>query len=263
MTNKNINAFNNRSDYAEKKNYYNSMLTIYGRKPVLEALQDRSIPIHKIHLSDSNKPAKIISDIESAATYRNIEISYHDKLSLSRISRNSKQDQGVAADLALPNIQTLNDFFSELTPGAKRYIALDNIHNPQNVGMIIRSVAAGGIDALFIPRKGCAEIGPLAIKASAGAIFKCPIVRCENIEECISAIKKTAAINICTLDLSGDLQLTELDSSVSRLFVLGNESEGVSNTVNELANERVLIPLANNVESLNVAITAALIAFMT
>ena len=50
--------------YRQKKNKYDGMLTIYGRKPVLEALQDPSISVAKIHMAHSNKPATILSNIE-------------------------------------------------------------------------------------------------------------------------------------------------------------------------------------------------------
>ena len=86
--------------YRQKKNKYDGMLTIYGRKPVLEALQDPSISVAvKIHIAQSNKPASILSNIEKLAISQNVELNWIDKRELSRISRNSKQDQGIAADL--------------------------------------------------------------------------------------------------------------------------------------------------------------------
>jgi 23S rRNA (guanosine2251-2'-O)-methyltransferase len=99
--------------YKDKKKFFNSFITIYGRKPVLEALQDDSLAIHKIHLADSNKPAAIIKDIVALCQQRNIEVSYHDKKSLSRISRNSKQDQGIAADIAPDHYQSVEEFLAD------------------------------------------------------------------------------------------------------------------------------------------------------
>lgn len=248
-------------NYRQKKNFYNGLLTIYGRKPVLEALQDTSIPVYRLHLASSNKASKIIQEITDYARQRNIEISYKSREELSRISRNARQDQGVVADLALNNLQTLDDFKNAASINAhSRFMVVDRIHNPQNLGMIIRSVAAAGIDALFIPEKDCAAIGPLAIKASVGAVFKCPIVRCQTAYESIAYLKERKVM-VAVLSLDGDPLSSGIDDSHATAYVLGNETDGVSNMVMELADKKISIPMQNGVESLNVAVTAALIAF--
>jgi 23S rRNA (guanosine2251-2'-O)-methyltransferase len=249
--------------YKARKNHYQRMLTIYGRKPVLEALQNTAIGVHRLHLASSNRPAKILDEIVALAESRNIEISYKEKAALSRVSRNAKQDQGVAADLLLERMRTLSDFAREPLPfGYPRYLVLDRIHNPQNIGMIIRSAAAGGIDALFIPEQGNAAISALVIKASAGAIFKCPIVRCDTTEECILVLK-AKKIRISMLSSHSPTSLQDAANQKGAIaYVLGNESDGVTQAVNALADERCAIPMHNGVESLNVAVTAALIAFM-
>lgn len=253
--------------YRDKKTQFDNMLTIYGRKPVLEALEDLAIPIYRIHLADSNKSASILSRIEQLAGERSIEVQYTDKRALSRISRNSKQDQGVAADLALPGYQQLSTFLADYQPQSHdRFLAVDNVSNPQNLGMIIRSAAAAGIRGLVIPSQGSAAIGPLVIKASAGAIFKCPILRCEKLADAIRELKSSG---LAVATLSADtghkksISLFDLIREEQRasLFVLGNETDGVSGQTEALADFSVFIPMHNEVESLNVAVTATLIAF--
>jgi len=239
-------------------------LTIYGRHAVLEALQDFSIDIHALHLADSNKPAGILDKIETLATQRNISIQRKDRLSLSRISRNKKQDQGVALDIILPNMLSLDSFLDSLTRDTHpdtnpQLIALENVTNPQNLGMIVRSVAASGIEGLVLPAKGCADIGPLTIKASAGAIFKCPVIRCATLGSGLSTLKQK--FSICALELQGERSFADLKRDKPRVFLLGNETSGLSNELLETADERLCIPMANEVESLNVAVTASLLAF--
>lgn len=249
--------------YTEKKAFFDSLLTIYGRKPVLEALEDRDIPIHCVHLADSNKPGGIISDIEKLARQRGITIKHHDKLALSRISKNSREDQGVAADLQLQRYQRLENFLEtwKPSPGA-RIIALDRITNPQNIGMLIRSAAAGGVDAVLIPEKGCAPLSPLVIKASAGTVFKCPLVRCGDLASALQQLKQKQA-RVYVLSSHATSNLFELNNNQPRVYILGNETDGVSPEISALADDRVSIPMANGVESLNVAVTAALLAYLS
>ena len=172
-----------RQEYQKKKQFFRDLLTIYGRKPVLEALEDPKVNVFRLHLAESNKRDGIIRQISELAEQRGVEIAWHERKALSRISRNGKQDQGVAADLQLPGYRASSEISdATLQESMKCYIALDGVNNPQNLGMIIRSVAASGIDGLILPRKGTASLSPLVIKASAGTAFQCPLFHCETLE---------------------------------------------------------------------------------
>ena len=248
------------ASYLAKKAFFDSLLTIYGRKPVLEALQDQSLPIYCIHLADSNKTGGILDEITGLASARKIPIKYHSKTELSRISKNSREDQGVAADLQLQRYQRLDNFLREARATNTKIIALDRITNPQNIGMLIRSAAAGGVDAVLIPEKGCAPLSPLVIKASAGTVFKCPIVRCGDLGDALKQLQK-AGFTVYTLSLQAKIDAFDDKKAAARVYVLGNETDGVSNEIEQIADASIRIPMQNGVESLNVAVTGALLAY--
>lgn len=257
------NAHKDRSDsqaYLDKKKFFDGMLTVYGRKPVLEALQDKATNIHRLHLAESNKSAEILDDIIKLAKAKGAEIQYHTRTALSRISKNASQDQGVAADLLCRGFQTYNDFIAKNTGKKVTLLALDGVSNPQNLGMIIRSACAGNIDGILLPQQGSAQIDPLVIKASAGTVFRAPILRCKNLADALKKFKEEGAV-ICSLSSHAKATLKEFTPEHSCIYVLGNETEGVSKEVAQLCNQSVHIPMNNGVESLNVAVTAALIAF--
>lgn len=243
-------------EYLDKKAYFEKIITLYGRNVVIEVLQDSTIEIHKLHLSTSNKTDGAVNTILSLAKKRAIEVTYHDKNALSRISKNAKQDQGVAIDIIASSyqnakeIKNLNSF---------RLIALDGIQNPQNLGMIIRSCAAGNIDGVILPKKNSAKISPLVIKASAGTLFKVPIYYCNTLDEILKDLKDTKIYLLSSHAINSIYDIKKSDKSI---FVLGNESEGVTPEIEELCNDNLKIPMNRGVESLNVAVTASLIAFM-
>lgn len=253
---------NDREDspaYLEKKRFFDSLMTVYGRKTVLEALQDPSTFIYRLHLAKSNKPADILDEIISLAKQKGADVVYHDRQALSRISKNASQDQGVAADLQLRGYQFYDEF---LRTNNRNYtlLALDGVHNPQNLGMIIRSACAGQIDGILLPQKGNAQIDPLVIKASAGTVFRAPLLRCKDLSEALLDFKKAGSL-VCALSSHAMKELKKFTPNAPCIYVLGNETEGVSPAIEKLCNERVRIPMNNGVESLNVAVTAALIAF--
>lgn len=247
--------------YLAKKQRIAQLLTIYGRKPVLEALQTPSLNAERLHLAQSNKPANILNDIIALAEQRGADIVYHTREALSRISKNSKQDQGTALDIRPKGFQefdasTLN---TKDQNAPREFIALDRITNPQNLGMIIRSVCASSIAGLILPRKGCAKLDSLVIKASTGTLFKTPVFRCDELTPALMQAKDQGCA-IVGLDLRASGRLSELHNTSDTIYVLGNESEGISKAVQQCCTETVRIPMHNGVESLNVAITASLIA---
>jgi 23S rRNA (guanosine2251-2'-O)-methyltransferase len=246
------------AEYVKRKAFFDQLITVYGRKPVLEVLQDDSLKIYRVHLADSNRDGGIIDQIKQQAATRNIEICFHSRAALSRISRNSKQDQGAACDIHCPGYKPYEQALQEAMTGA--IIALDGVTNPQNLGMIIRSVTASPAHGLLLPSKGTADISPLVIKASAGTLFKGNILRCDSLLSALKDFQKHGYA-VCTLTSHQSIPIAEFAPSGPVVFVLGNESEGVSKEIMALSDHRVGIPMANGIESLNVAVTAALIAF--
>lgn len=244
-------------------------LTIYGRKPVLEALHDSALVPTRLHLAKSNKAGGIINEIIAAADARQVDIRYHDRSKLSRISKNGKQDQGVALDLTCPLFDRLENYLARTSDigstspaiaPARTLIALDGVTNPQNVGMIIRSVAAAGCDGIIYPDEGTATLGPLVVKASAGTVFKAPVLRCNKLESGLMSLRKHG-FSIAILEGSASDSLFEHHNTEPTVYVLGGETDGVSAASRALADTRLMIPMKNDVESLNVAIAATLVAF--
>lgn len=250
---------NDSPEYLQKKRFFDQLLTIFGRKPVLEALQEKGSKIHRLHLAESNKKAKILDDIIALAREKGAEILYHDSKALSRISKNAKQDQGIAADLICDGYQSHQNFLQQQT-GPFELLALDGITNPQNLGMIIRSAAAGQIDGILLPKQGCARLDALVIKASAGTLFKAPILRCDKLVDALKDCQQQGA-KICGLSSHATESLGQYQSTQGSVFVLGNETDGVSKAVEKMCDHWLSIPMRNGVESLNVAVTASLIAF--
>ncbi len=245
--------------YLAKKKKLNRTLTIYGRKPVLEALTTNKLRLQKLHLANSNKPAEILENIIALAEQQQLEIQLHDKKALSRISKNSKQDQGVALDIFCPDFLTLEDFLAN-PPEKFSLVALDNIVNPVNLGMIIRSVTASPSTGILLPEKGCAKIDSLVIKGSAGTIFNATLIRCENLLNAVTQLKSLNT-HIAAMDASGDESSLKQKPHPRELFIVGNETDGVSQEIKDKCDTLVRIPMKNNIESLNVSVAASLIAF--
>lgn len=251
------------TDYQKKKRFFDKLLTVYGRKVVLEALQDSSLKLHKLHLADSNQRDGIIRDIESIAGKRKLDVQYHDRKALSRISKNGKQDQGVALDIECPQHQWLDEFLAANANSTKapHLLAVDGVTNPQNLGMIIRSVCASNMAGLILPKNGNAALDALVIKASAGTLFRATILYCEKLDAALDDCQQHG-YQVVGLSLDTDKNLLQMPITKPCVFVLGNETEGMSKATAKRCDVLAKIPMRNNVESLNVAVTAGIVCFL-
>jgi len=247
-------------EYQRRKAFFDRVITVYGRKPVLEALRDEQLDCHTLHLADSNRPGGIITEITHLAEARGVPVQQHARNALSRISKNGKQDQGVALDVLCPRFRSLEDYLASKPDGRQRLLALDGISNPQNLGMIVRSAAAGAIDGIVLPAKGCAAPGPLVIKASAGTVYRAPIITCDTLPDALTKLA-AAGTTICALTGDAEQSLFEYEEPAQVAYLLGNETDGVSASARKMAQMALSIPMNNGVESLNVAVTASLVAY--
>jgi 23S rRNA (guanosine2251-2'-O)-methyltransferase len=152
------------------------------------------------------------------------------------------------------------EFVEGLRPGAPAAVlVLDRLTNPANVGMILRSATAAGLDGVLLARRGLPAIDPLVVKASAGIAFRAPVLRSGTVEEGCAALAE-AGFALYGLDARGDSLLdAALPDRVA--LVLGNETEGLSATVRPLLDGLLAIPMHGEVESLGVASAGAVAAF--
>ncbi|GAA1876019.1 RNA methyltransferase [Pseudonocardia ailaonensis] len=236
-----------------------AFITVYGRKPVLEALDDESLEVDKVIVAEGTR-GDSVREIEQAARRRGVPVQRASAHRVKVLAGNGRHDQGVLADVVAPRMAPVSVFVSDL--GSRRpaaVLVLDRVTNPSNVGMILRTATGAGLDGVLLPRRGVPAIDPLVIKASAGVAFSAPVLRSGTAEEGLAALKG-AGFGIYGLDMGGSSLLdAELPPRVA--LVLGNETDGLSPEVRPLLDGTLAIPLMGGVESLNVASAAAVAAY--
>ena len=140
-----------------------------------------------------------------------------------------------------------------------KYLRLDDVSDPGNLGTIIRSSAALGIEAIIVSLDTVDEYNDKVLRATQGAIFKIPIFRM-NLSDAISKLKDDdIKIIVTSLQNSSDLKTIKKPNKFG--IILGNEAKGVHPEYLDLADEIVRIEMQNDVESLNVAMSAGIIIY--
>jgi len=234
-----------------------TFITVYGRKPVLEALDDHDLRVDKVIIAEGLR-GEPVRAVLAAARERGVPVQRASAHRVKVLAGNGRHDQGVLADVVAPRMAPVEEFLDELI-GPAAVLVLDRVTNPANVGMILRSATAAGLDGVLLPRRGVPAIDPLVVKASAGVAFRAPVLRASTAEEGCAALRD-AGFGVYGLAAGGPSLLdAALPDRVA--LVLGNETDGLSAEVLEHLDGTLAIPMQGGVESLNVASAAAVAAF--
>ncbi len=138
-------------------------------------------------------------------------------------------------------------------------IVAESIEKPGNLGAILRTADAAGVDALLVCNPRVDVWNPNVVRASRGAVFSVPVVACENAE----ALKwlKGGAMRVLAATPSADEIYSDVDLKNPVAIAVGTEDEGLSDFWMTNADVRVKIPMAGKVNSLNVSVSTALILY--
>lgn len=144
--------------------------------------------------------------------------------------------------------------------GTKLGLALERLQDPGNLGTIIRTAVATGVDSLWLSEDSVDVDNPKVLRASVGEWFRLPMATHQNLSAVINYHQQQGIQVIATLSQAAS-NYWEIDFNRPSLILLGNEGAGLSEKLIDLADKKVKIPLNNNVESLNVAIATALLLY--
>ena len=145
-------------------------------------------------------------------------------------------------------------------PSGANILVLDRIQDPGNMGTMIRTAVAAGY-GMIIAAKGTVDVySPKVLRATAGMIFEIPIVYADSTEE-LADVLRASGRKIAVTDPAGGRPYYEEDLSRNTALVIGNEGNGVSDEVMALADIRVTLPMKGSIESLNAAVSAAILMY--
>ncbi|HEL2737334.1 TPA: RNA methyltransferase [Streptococcus suis] len=165
----------------------------------------------------------------------------------------SKSPQGVVVQLALPSRE-----LPDLLKG--KFLVLEDVQDPGNVGTIIRTADAAGFDGVFLTDKSADIYNMKVLRSMQGSHFHLPIYRLP-IEDILSTLKNNQVEILATTLSSQSVDYRQVLPKASFALVMGNEGQGISDFVSEEADQLVHITMPGQAESLNVAIAAGILVF--
>lgn len=158
--------------------------------------------------------------------------------------------QGILAVLESTNIPI---------PQSPNFILIpDQIRDPGNLGTLLRSASASGVQAVLIPPETTDAFAPKVLRAGMGAHFRLPIhsVNWDEVEK----VLKSENLNVLVADMDGQ-SCWDIDLTKPVALIVGNEAEGVSESARKLANGKIGIPMSGETESLNAGVAGSVLMF--
>ncbi|QSH39360.1 23S rRNA (guanosine(2251)-2'-O)-methyltransferase RlmB [Candidatus Kaiserbacteria bacterium] len=231
---------------------------IYGHNPVMEALQARPDVIQEVFLKAHSKDEHLKSLLEKAG----VKTSVLNERNLPGKLDSGVVHQGVVASIYIDKlVSEYKDFINELTiTDNTSVLILGEIQDPQNVGTIIRSAAAFGVDAVLVPSHNQAPVNGTVVKVSAGMAFRVPLVSINNVNATIQDLKKRG-FWVYGLHGEGEVNLPDENFEKPSAFIIGNEGTGLRKMTAETCDTLLSIPTDKRCESLNASASVAVVLY--
>ena len=230
------------------------MLRVEGRNPVYEAL--KTTRPARILISEKTRGDPKIQQIINQARKQRIPIEFVEASELNRISE-TRRHQGVIALIETPRQASIEKVLS--AEGDLCVLLLDRVQDPMNLGSILRTAEAAGVNGIVVPKKGGVGITPTVLRASMGAGLRIPVVKA-SLYQTVKLLKREGA-KIIGVDPTGDIEYYDERLRGSLALILGGEGRGLSPTLLGKCDSVVRIPMAGKIESLNVGVAAAIVLY--
>ncbi len=225
-------------------------MIVYGRNVAKEILKNNK-KVEKIILSDNFDDKEILSMIEN----NKIRVERASKKEFSRFDKYSHQ--GIILYIEDFKYRPIEEFIDR---DNSVVVILDHLEDPHNLGAIIRTCEAAGVDGIIIPKDRSVEVNSTVMKTSAGALENVKIAQVVNLKQTIDKLKSNGFWIVGT-DLDNSTDYREIDYSGKIGLVIGSEGFGMTKNVKDSCDFIAKIPMYGKVNSLNASVAAGIMIY--
>lgn len=228
-------------------------MLVSGRNNVKEILKNfkKNIGVKNAVLQNNFNELDILSLLKE----RNIPIKYMEKAKLDALAKNNHQ--GVILEIGDYNYCNIDDIISDKE--MCKIVILDHLEDPHNLGAIVRTVEASGIDGIILPINRSVSVNETVMKTSVGTLFDVKICQVTNLSNTIKYLKKKG-FWIYGADMDGD-NYSNISFAPKSCLIIGNEGNGMARLTKESCDYIVSIPMYGKVNSLNASVAAGILIY--
>ena len=232
--------------YRDESNEY----IIEGVKLIEEAVKENAKIKKIIVCEDTTRTYEIPTHIMyEIAKYECVYVTDKIFASITQVTN----PQGIMAIIEKGDVDTQIDYTQDII------VALDDVQDPGNLGTILRTVDSIGLNQIIVSKGTADAFNSKVVRSTMGAIFRVKIIEVENLEQAIKDMRrhhfKLMVTSLQTENSIYDIQFNK------KIIVIGNESNGVSREIQEMADEKAKIPMLGKTESLNASVAAGVVMY--
>ena len=164
-----------------------------------------------------------------------------------------KTPQGIIAIIEKKNNIKQIDYSQDII------VALDGVQDPGNLGTILRTVDSANLKQIILSKNSADPYNPKVVRSTMGAIFRVNIIEVENLVDTLKEVQKND-FKVMVTSLDTEKSVYDIDYN-KKIIVIGNEANGVSKEVQNMADEKVIIPMLGKTESLNASVAAGIMIY--
>ncbi len=237
--------------YKTRKRKQENKFILEGARIIEEATK-AGVDFDQIFMTPQFKENNKFADIK-IINYENTNMKCVERSILEDIA-DTVSPQGIIAIVNKPEYQF------EKIKNRNKLLVLDQVQDPGNMGTLIRTAVASGMDGI-LALKGCVDIYNLkVIRATMGAIFNIPVLTRMDLDQFIK-ISNTYNYNIISSDSENGKLYNKIDYNEPFMIVIGNEGRGIRSEIISLSDKIVKIPIIGDIDSLNAAVAGGIILY--
>ena len=222
---------------------------ICGNNVVKEAIKQK-VKILNLYISSNNK------EMLSLATEKNLKYKIVEKNFLDKLISNH---QGVVAEIEGFKTYELKDIVRNSKDSL--IVMLEGLEDPHNLGAILRTADAAGVDGVIIPKHRSVRLNSTVAKVSTGAIFTVKCVEVTNLANAIDKLKSLGYWIVGAETSPNSVDYRSIKYDMPTVLVIGSEGKGISRLVTSKCDFLVKIPMAGSVTSLNASVSAGILMY--
>lgn len=234
-----------------------------GRKMFVEACEYLSDNIEEVFISEKYAETlkgslnedlnKAVSEKLSTVDYEIVSDAVFKKLS------DTVTPQGVITIIKCP-VYNFERILKEMSGKNLKILVLEGIQDPGNLGTMVRTAEAAGIEFILADRNTVDIFNPKVIRSTMGSVYRMPVIYTDNLIDDIKSLK-TQDVKVYAAHLKGQNSYKDESFYKRRAILIGNEGNGLSKEITDEADILIKIPMKGKVESLNAAVAASLLMF--
>lgn len=230
---------------------------IEGRNPVIEALKSEH-PINKILIDSGDKKGSVVKIIGMAKD-QGVMVKYVDRKKLDELSL-TRNHQGVIAEIAAYETVELEDLLERTKNKEPFFLILDEIMDPHNLGSMVRTANASGVDGIIIPKRRSVGLTVSVAKVAQGALEHVPVAKVSNIAQTMARLKEEG-LWMVGADMHGEQVHYEANLLGPIALIIGGEGKGLSELTKKKCDFLVKLPMEGAISSLNASVAGAVLMY--